>query len=53
MLTVERCKRYLKDCNYTDEETEEIRNSLYQTAGILIEQYVKDKKNDNQKASQC
>ena len=53
MLTVERCKKYLKGSNYADKDVEEIRNSLYQTAEILIEQYVKDKNNDNRKASQC
>ncbi len=53
MLSTEQCKKYLKGGNYTDNEIEEIRNSLYQTAEILIEQYVKDKNNDNRKASQC
>ena len=53
MLTVERCKKYLKGSNYTDKEIEEIRNSLYQVAEILTEQYIKDKDNGNRKASQC
>ena len=52
MLSTEQCKKYLKGADYTIEQVERIRNSLYQAAEILIEQYIKDKKNDNQKASQ-
>lgn len=53
MLSVERCKKHLKNCNYTDKEIEEIRNSLYQAAEILVEQFIKDMDNDKRKANQC
>lgn len=51
LLSTEQCKKYLKDCSYTDKEIEEIRNSLYQAAEILTEMYIKDKDNGNRKAS--
>lgn len=53
LLSTEQCKKHLKGSNYTDKEIEEIRNSLYQVAEILTEQYIKDKDNGNRKASQC
>lgn len=40
MLSVEQCKKYLKGYNYTDQEIEQIRDSFYQVADILIENYL-------------
>ena len=44
MLSVEECKKYLHGGNYTDEQVEHIRQSLYQLAGLFITEYIKDKK---------
>lgn len=40
MLSVEQCKKYLKDGDYTKQEIEEIRDSLYQLAEILVTEYI-------------
>ena len=41
MLSVNHCKKYLNNAknSYADGEIEEIRNSLYQIAEVLIENY--------------
>lgn len=49
MLSVEKCKKYIIDNSYTDKEIEEIRNSLYQAAELLIDKYTDDKKKHNRK----
>lgn len=48
MLSVDYCKKRLAGLNYTDQQIEEIRNSLYQLADILICQYTLNKKPANQ-----
>jgi len=49
MLSVEKCKEYLSDNYNTDDEIEEIRNSLYQAAELLIDKFVEDKKDNDRK----
>jgi len=49
MLSVEKCKEYLSDNAYTDDEIEEIRNSLYQAAELLIDKFLEDKKDKDRK----
>jgi len=41
MLSVEQCKKYIPAGEYTDEEIEQMRDSLYQLAGILVEDFMK------------
>ncbi len=45
MLSVDYCKKYFNQQNkyYSNEEIEEIRNYLYQTAEILVEKYFQRK----------
>jgi len=47
MLSVNHCKEYLNNSknSYTDKEIEEIRDSLYQIAEILVEDYLNKKIN--------
>jgi len=40
MLSVEKCKEFLKGREYTAQEVEEIRDSLYQLANILVLEYI-------------
>jgi hypothetical protein len=49
MLSVDYCKKYLKQKNkyYSNEEIEEIRNCLYQSAEILVEKYLQKKYHAN------
>jgi len=49
MLSVNHCKKYLNNTKngYIDEEIEEIRNSLYQIAEVLVEDYLGKKINTN------
>jgi len=49
MLSVEQCKKFIKNSNYTDQQIEEIRDNLYQLAEILVDDYISKKgvKNDN------
>ncbi len=49
MLSVGECRKYLKDNYYTDEEVEEIRDSLCQAAELLIGKYTDEKKMHNKK----
>ncbi len=49
MLSVKKCKAILNDNSYTDKEIEEIRNSLYQAAELLIDKFVKDRKDNGRK----
>lgn len=44
MLSLEQCKKYLKK-EYTDEEVLALRDSLYQMANILIDNFHKEKEN--------
>ena len=39
MLSIEQCRKYLKG-NYREGEIEEIRDSLYQIAIILVDSWV-------------
>lgn len=41
MLSVEQCKKYLPSGKYTDEKIEQMRDSLYQLAEILVEDFIK------------
>jgi len=45
MLSFQLCKKYLKNNTYTNQQTEEIRDKLYQLAEILISSYISNKKN--------
>ncbi len=49
MLSVEKCKKYLDGNSFTDEEIEEIRNSLYQAAELLIDKFIEEKNNVDRK----
>lgn len=44
MLSVKECKQYLHPGNYTDEQIEHIRDSLYQLADLFITEYIGAKK---------
>ena len=48
MISVEKCKKFIND-NSSDKEIEEIRNSLYQAAELLIDKFVEDKKDNDRK----
>jgi len=39
MLSVEECKKYLPKDVFTDDQIVEIRDSLYQLAGIAVEDF--------------
>lgn len=41
MFSIQQCKRYLKNPEYSEQQIEEIRDSLYQVAGILVDDYFK------------
>lgn len=45
MLSFQLCKKYLKNNTYTNQQTEEIRDKLYQLSEILISSYISNKKN--------
>jgi hypothetical protein len=45
MLSFQLCKKYLKNNTYTNQQTEEIRDKLYQLAEILVSSYISNKKN--------
>jgi len=50
MLSVEKCKEFLKGREYTAQEIEEMRDSLYQLATILVDSHIKNKMgNKNEK----
>ena len=51
MLSTEQCKKYLKGADYTIEQIERIKDSLYQAAEILVAQYINDRNNDKQKTN--
>lgn len=42
MLSLELCKKHLKNKNYTDEQVVEIRNSLYQLSEILVINFMRN-----------
>ena len=44
MLSVQECKRYLRQGEFSDERVEQIRDSLYQLADLFIREYIKTKK---------
>jgi len=41
MLSIQQCKRYLKNPQYSEQQIEEISYSLYQLANILVDNYLK------------
>ena len=43
MLSVDKCRKFLKGREYTAQEIEEIKNSLYQLATVLIDSFIKQK----------
>jgi hypothetical protein len=47
MLSLEECKKYLKNGTHTDNQIEEIREKFYQLAEILITEYFKKKEVEN------
>jgi len=44
MLSVQECKQHLRKGDFTDEQVEQIRDSLYQLADLFIKEYIKTKK---------
>lgn len=44
MLSVQECKQHLHKGDFTDEQVEQIRDSLYQLADLFIAEYIKTKK---------
>lgn len=44
MLSVQECKQHLRKGDFTDEQVEQIRDSLYQLADLFITEYIKTKK---------
>jgi S-adenosylmethionine:tRNA-ribosyltransferase-isomerase (queuine synthetase) len=49
MLSIEQCKKILKNSNYSDEEIREIRNVLYQLGEMLFDEYMKQKRSESTK----
>jgi len=47
MLSIEQCKKKIKSNNFTDQEIEEIRDSLYQLADILVTDFINQEINEN------
>ena len=43
MLSIQQCKKYLNDCRYTEQEIEDIRDTLYQPAQLLVDRYIEKK----------
>lgn len=41
MFSIQKCKGYLKNPQYSEQQIEEIRDSLYQLADILVDDYLK------------
>ncbi len=48
-LSIEECRKYLKDAGYTDQEVTVIRDELYQLATILVKSYIGQKKQKKEK----
>jgi len=48
MLSLQLCKNLLKKDNYTNQQIEEIKNTLYQLAELLVDKYISNKKITNQ-----
>jgi len=52
MLSLRDCKRYLKNYHYSDKKVEEIRDSLYKLAGIVVDNYLeKEGARDNREVN--
>lgn len=50
MLTIKQCKNYIPNFNLTDDEIEEIRDSLYLIVGEVYDDFYGEKqKNDPKK----
>jgi len=49
MLSIEECRKHLKEnsSQTTDEEIEQIRETLYQIANVLVNNYLEVKNNAN------
>ena len=43
MISIERCRKYLKERDYSDEETQKIRDSLYQLGEMLFDEFIHKK----------
>ena len=52
MLSIEQCKQYLPKGDYTDEQIDHIRQSLYQMADLFITEYINTKKAKTNKATE-
>lgn len=42
MLSIEECRQYLGNTRVSDKEVEQLRNSLYSIAGLIIDQTVSE-----------
>ncbi len=56
MLSVEQCKRFLRDYELSDEEVVQLRDSLSQLAIVLVDQYMSNRalgstKNSNERST--
>ena len=47
MLSVEECRKYLKKGCFSDNQIDEIKDGLYQLAGILVAEFLKKNKSEN------
>ena len=45
MLSIQQCRKYLDNCPYTEKEIENVRDSLYQIAELLVNKYIEKKEN--------
>lgn len=49
MISIEQCKKHLKNCDYSDEQIREIRDILYQLGEMLFDEFMKQKKAESNK----
>ncbi len=49
MLSIEKCKKYLKNSDCNEQQIEEIRDNLYHLAEILVADYISKKGTSNDK----
>jgi|GEM_PF-3457103 len=47
MLSVEECRKYLKKGDFSDNQVNEIKDSFYQLARILVAEFLKKNKSEN------
>lgn len=51
MLSIEQCKKLIKDKNLSDEEVEEIRGEIYILANLAFENWRRKKNDTNKRTS--